>query len=102
MADELGELGYRVEWKQASTEDLQAALKEGPVIVNAGVSLVSQPARDLGGPGGTMHAMVVKGLTGEGKVLVNDPWSGKELLLEADTFGRMWEKGQKWMYRIHP
>ncbi len=38
------------------------------------------------------HALVVKGF-GKDTVVVNDPWSGKELQIPDATFTQMWSGG---------
>jgi hypothetical protein len=68
-------------------------------IVNASGD---QP-RSLDGAGSTMHAMLVIGFSQDGSgVIVNDPWSGKELTIPLDTFQKMWDKGKGGMVYIHP
>ena len=110
MTDELNDLGYKnISQKVgAGITDLKTALKDGPVIVTAGVGIVgpgtvsSSVPRAITGPGGTMHALVVKGLTEGGSVVVNDPWTGSELTFDSDTFGKMWSNGSDGMYVIRP
>jgi uncharacterized protein YukE len=109
MTDELGDLGYEnVTTKvNANLEDLKSALGSGPVIVTSGVSIVgpgtaaSGVARDITGPGGVIHAMVVKGIS-EQNVAVNDPWSGMSKDIPMDTFSKMWNNGSNGMVVIRP
>ena len=109
LTDELGELGYHniSEKAGASMDELQSALQDGPVIVTSGVKIVgpgtvaSDVPRAIEGPGGTVHAMLVKGLGAE-KVAVNDPWTGRELQFDRATFEQMWTGGSNGMYVIRP
>lgn len=109
LNDELNNLGYRNITSRTNTsmEDLKNALKDGPVIVTAGVGIVglgtvnADMPRAITGPGSVMHAMVVKGL-GEGEVLVNDPWTGSEIAFSNETFSKMWQYGGNGMYVIRP
>lgn len=103
MNDDLAELGYKnITIKtQANFEDLNSSLKDGPLIVTTGVKLVGGDVRDIQGPGNTIHAMVVKGSNAE-SVVLNDPWSGKELVFSRDVFSKMWSIGSNGMYVIRP
>lgn len=103
MNDDLAELGYKniTVKTQASFEDLNSSLKDGPLIVTTGVKLVGGDVRDIQGPGNTIHAMVVKGSNAE-SVVLNDPWSGKELVFSRDVFSKMWSIGSNGMYVIRP
>lgn len=109
LTDELGELGYHniSEKAGANMDELQSALQDGPVIVTTGVKIVgpgtvaSDVPRAIEGPGGTVHAMLVKGLGAE-KVAVNDPWTGRELQFDRATFDKMWTGGSNGMYVIRP
>ncbi|MCX6056694.1 MAG: C39 family peptidase, partial [Chloroflexi bacterium] len=54
LNDDLAELGYQSNVTTGSMEDLSTQLKDGPVIVNTGVKLLSVPARDIAStPGAT-------------------------------------------------
>ena len=109
LTDELETLGYKnVDVKiNAQYSDLQTAIKDGPVIVTAGVKLTgdgiinSSGSRTLVGPGNITHAMVVSGV-GDEQVLVNDPWSGTQVKLSKETFEKMWTRGSGGMYSIRP
>lgn len=109
MTDDLGELGYHniSEKAGASMDELQSALQDGPVIVTSGVKIAGLGSatpnvpRAIEGPGGTVHAMLVKGLGAE-KVAVNDPWTGRELQFDRATFEQMWAGGSNGMYVIRP
>nr|MBC7245779.1 C39 family peptidase [Chloroflexota bacterium] len=104
VTDELQQLGYQIPISKvnASLKELRTALQDGPVIIAAGVNLVGGKERALKGAGNTMHSMVVKGMAQEGQLVVNDPWSGKEVQIDPDTFEEMWEKGMNSMYVIRP
>ena len=109
LTDELETLGYKnIDVKiNAQYSDLQTAIKDGPVIVTAGVKLTgdgiinSSGSRALVGPGNITHAMVVSGV-GDEQVLVNDPWSGTQVKLSKETFEKMWTRGSGGMYSIRP
>jgi len=111
MRDELEELGYTgvTEQVNADWQTLAAQLEDAPVIVTVGVGLVgpgtrkSDVPRAITGPGGTVHAMVVKGLSSDGgSVIVNDPWTGRELRLSREQFDEMWARGSRGMFVIRP
>ena len=103
MNDDIGELGYQnVNLKSGATiDDLSASIKDGPVIVNAGVKLIGGEARDIQQAGNVNHAMVVKGINAE-NVVVNDPWSGAEKIFSRETFSQMWSNGGNHMILIRP
>lgn len=109
LTDELNQLGYQniAQKVGAQYSDLETALDQGPVIVTAGVKIVgpgtiwTDTPRAINGPGNTIHAMVVTGL-GESNVVVNDPWTGRELLFSKEEFSTMWDKGSKGIYVIRP
>jgi uncharacterized protein YvpB len=65
------------------------------------VVLTSLGQRRIQGPGDTIHAMVVKGCSPD-SIIVNDPWTGKELRFPQSTFEIMWKLGQNGMYMIRP
>jgi hypothetical protein len=102
LTDELNENGYNniTTEVDATMDNLKKYLADGPVIVTTGVALTSNP-RDLTGPGSTSHAMVVTGISGS-TVVVNDPWSGKEVKVPIDQFEKMWKKGQNGLFAIRP
>jgi len=106
ITDELNDLGYKNVHAQvgASLDDLKSQLSGGPVIVTGGVQLTTQNgARAIIGSGNTTHAMVVTGVSDDNAfVLVNDPWSGKQLEFPMETFQKMWDKGSKGLYAIRP
>ncbi len=104
MTDELKDLGYKnvFETAKADQQLLKDKLKEGPVIVTLGVILASNP-KAISGAGSSSHAMVVKGFSLDGEtVIVNDPWTGKELALPKSQFEAMWSKGSRGLYAIRP
>jgi uncharacterized protein YukE len=103
LEDEVKDLGYKTydASLNANMDNLKSQLSNGPVIVVAGVGITSNP-RTISGSGSTMHAMVVKGLTENNQVVVNDPWTGQELTFESATFDKMWAAGQKSMVSIRP
>lgn len=106
ITDELHDLGYKNIHPQvdASLDDLKSHLSSGPVVVTSGVQLSMQDgARAISGPGNSGHAMVVTGIADDNThVLVNDPWSGKQLEFSMETFQKMWDKGSKGLYAIRP
>jgi len=111
LTDELGDLGYKniTERTHASLQYLMDQVKDVPVIVTVGVGLVgpgstkSDVPRAITGPGNTIHAMVVKGFSPDGKtVVVNDPWTGKELQFPVEQFEDMWTRGSQGLYVIRP
>jgi len=109
VTDELESLGYlHISQKiHANLTDLKSELDNGPYIVTVGVKLAGAGKVSNGvthaiqGPGSTIHAMVLKGFSGD-SVIVNDPWAGKELSIPMDTFGSMWKLGLNGMYMIRP
>lgn len=101
MNNDLAELGYRSTVQSGSMDDLNAALKEGPVVVNTKVSLISSPARDIQPGGATNHAIVVKAINSD-MVVVNDPWSGAEKSFPRETFEKMWTGGESYMINVRP
>jgi uncharacterized protein YvpB len=109
VTDELQSLGYiHISQKlYASLADLKTELINGPLIVTVGVKLVgpgtlsSSLGRAIQGPGNTSHAMVVKGFSPD-TILVNDPWTGKELRFANQIFESMWKPGLNGMYIIRP
>jgi len=103
VTDELLSLGYQhiSEKIHATLADLKAELIKGPLIVTVGVVLTSLGQRRIQGPGDTIHAMVVKGCNPD-SIIVNDPWTGKELRFPQSTFEIMWKLGQNGMYMIRP
>ncbi len=102
LNDDLAELGYQSNVTKGSMEDLSTQLKDGPVIVNAGVKLLSVPTRDIAStPGATNHAMLVKAINAD-SVVVNDPWSGAEKVFPRETFEKLWNKGDNFMVTVRP
>ena len=103
VTDELLSLGYQhiSEKIHASLDDLKQELVKGPLIVTVGVTLASQGPRLIQGPGKTIHAFVIKGYSSDA-IILNDPWSGKELRFPEKTFEIMWKLGQNGMYMIRP
>lgn len=105
ITDELNSLGYDhiSQSVNASLQDLRTELQSSPVIVTTGVQLAgsAQIPRAITGPGSTIHAMVVKGVS-EAGVAVNDPWSGREMEIPMAIFSQMWDNGSNGMYVIRP
>lgn len=102
LTDDLHEVGYtHVETFQSNMSGLGNELKQGPVVVNVKADLFSLPERSIKEGNGYNHAMVVKGLSSD-HVLVNDPWTGKEINLPRDEFERMWKSGDQWLQTIRP
>ena len=111
LTDELNDLGYEhiTVKANASLQDLKDQVSDVPVIVTMGVGIVgpgtikSDVPRAITGPGNTIHAMVVKGFSPDGKsVVVNDPWTGKELEYPVEQFEDMWARGGRGLYVIRP
>lgn len=111
MSGELSKLGYKASWtfngdppgKVVTMSDLQSALKDGPVAVVAKVKLVGTSGKDgaIDGAGSYAHALVVKGYNKD-NVVVNDPWSGKEMQIPDSTFGQMWSGGSNAIFVVRP
>lgn len=102
LNDDLGELGYQeTRYFQSDLSGLKGELQGGPVVVNVKVNLTSLPERALGEGNGYNHAILVKGIS-ETNVLVNDPWSGKEMEIPAEKFERMWKNGDSWVQVVRP
>ena len=111
MSSELSKLGYKTSWtfngdppgKLVTLSDLQSALKDGPVAVVTKVKLIgsTSESRTIDGPGTYSHALVVKGFDTD-NVVVNDPWSGKELQIPNATFLQMWSGGSNTIFVVRP
>ncbi|OQY90391.1 MAG: hypothetical protein B6D38_03620 [Anaerolineae bacterium UTCFX1] len=101
LNDDLGELGYSSTVSAGNMDDLGAALREGPVIINSKVGLVSVPARDITPNGSINHAILVKAINAD-SVVVNDPWSGKEKVFSRTTFEKIWKGGGNYMTIVRP
>ena len=102
LDDDLGELGYKdVRYFQSDMSGLKNELKDGPLVVNVKVNLVSTPTRAVLDGNSYNHAMLVKGVS-DSNVLVNDPWSGRELEIPSDQFERMWKNGDSWVHVLRP
>jgi hypothetical protein len=91
MTDELNDLGYhnidvRV---NATLGDLKDQLAQGPVIAIVGLGNIG-------------HAIVVKGISADGTILVNDPLGGIERKYSPSGFEAIWVKGQHSLYAIRP
>lgn len=100
LDDDLGELGYRSNVIPGNMDELNAKLKEGPVIVNVGVQLENFP-RNIKQAGSTNHAMLVKAIN-TNSVVVNDPWSGSEKTFSRQIFENMWSNGENYMVIVRP
>jgi uncharacterized protein YvpB/uncharacterized protein YukE len=109
LTDELNDLGYQNITQQVGAQysDLKSALNDGPVIVTTGVKIVgpgtvwTDTPRAIQGAGNTLHAVVVTGINDE-VVVVNDPWTGKELSFSSQEFEAMWRNGSNGIYSIRP
>ncbi len=101
MNDDLAELGYKTTISSGNMDDLGTALKDGPVIVNSHVGLVSVPARDITANGSVNHAILVKAINSD-SVVVNDPWSGTEKIFPRSTFEQIWNGGSNYMILVRP
>jgi uncharacterized protein YvpB len=104
LSDELNDLGYGniTEKVGASVADLTQNLTSGPVITTLGVGLAYEPRR-LTGLGTNIHTVVVRGISENGShVIINDPWSGKQLEYPMVDFEAMWSVGGKGLYAIRP
>lgn len=102
LNDDLNELGYKdVRVLQSDLDGLKVELNNGPLVVNVKAKLISSPERTLLEGNSYDHAVLVKGISNE-NVLVNDPWSGKELEIPVDQFERMWSNGGHWTQIVRP
>lgn len=85
--------------ENATISELSADMASGPVIVvlgvtNAGTTLV---------PGPVSHSVVVVGIASDGNsVLVNDPWTARQLKLSMTDFTAMWAGGNHGIVLIRP
>lgn len=94
LQDEMEELGYRYESVTGNNtlESLQEALTTGPVVVLVYLH-------------GDTHAVVVRGIAPDGKILINDPWGGEQLKMEPEKFQKIWgsiEPDGNYMIVIRP
>lgn len=102
LNDNLNGIGYHDTRNfQSDMTGLGTELKSGPVVVNVKVGLVSVPARAIVEGNASNHSILIKGISGQ-NVLVNDPWSGKEMEIPLDQFEHMWSNGGHWMLVIRP
>ena len=102
LNDDLSELGYTAITRSGSMDDLRNFLREGPVIVNLKVDLIGLPGSGDIRLGHTYdHSVVVKGIS-DNAVLINEPWSGKEKVIDRATFEQMWGEGKNYMVIIRP
>jgi len=102
LNDDLGELGYTAPTPTGSLEDLRNLLLDGPVIANIKVDLIGTPGNGDIRMGHTSdHSVVVKGMSADA-VIINDPWSGKEKVIERTTFEQMWREGGNYLVIIRP
>jgi len=102
LNDDLGELRYTATTPTGSLEDLRNLLTEGPVIANIKVDLIGTPGNgDIRMGHSVHHSVVVKGMSDDA-VIINDPWSGKEKVIERTTFEQMWREGGNYMVIIRP
>lgn len=102
LDDDLQELGYKdFVVHQTDMSGLKTNLKDGPVVVNVKVGLVSSPERAIIEGNGYNHSIVVKGMS-DTNVLINDPWSGKEIAMPVSQFEKMWNNGENWVHIFRP
>lgn len=102
LNDDLNEIGYKVTRNfQSDMTGLKDELKTGPLVVNVKVGLTSSPERALLEGNAYNHSVLVKGVSGA-NVLINDPWSGKEMEIPSDQFERMWSNGGHWAQVVRP
>lgn len=102
ITDELQDLGYGNVSAQvdASQTDLQNHLQQGPVIATVRLDMQTN---QLTAAGSVVHAVVVKGVSGDGQtVFINDPWTGSEVLLPLADFAATWQGGSNGLYVIRP
>lgn len=102
ITDELQDLGYSNVSAQvnASQADLQNHLQQGPVIATV---MLDMKTSQLTAAGSAVHAVVVKGISGDGQtVFINDPWTGSEVLLPVADFAATWQRGSNGLYVIRP
>jgi len=80
--DELFQMGYvATDHTNATFEDLHKSVEDGPVLAVVKLGLKES---------GPNHAVVVTGITDDGLVKINDPWTGQEHIYRKDVFGRSW------------
>ena len=101
LNDDLAELGYSSDVRTGSMDDLNAALREGPVIVNTRVGLIKTSVRDITPNGSVNHALLVKAINAN-TILVNDPWGGAEKTFSRKTFEQIWKGGGNYMVIVRP
>ena len=101
MIDSMSALGYRhlSGHQGASLEELIGGLGSGPVIASVGVSLAGNTL--VAGP--VSHSIVVIGVaTDRSAVLVNDPWTGRQLKLTIASFNAIWARGNRGIALLRP
>jgi hypothetical protein len=82
LKDELEKAGYVSDDHTNSTkEELQNALKEGPVIATVKLNMATS---------GSNHSVVVSGMSDDGQVRVVDPWNGSARTYAWEEFSRSW------------
>ena len=101
LNDEMDDRGYKVNLRTGNLQELEKALKEGPLIANVKVDLTSGPARDIRPGNGYYHSVVVKGMNAD-SVVINDPWSGAEKVFSRTDFEGMWRGGGNLMLEVRP
>ena len=102
LNDDLNELGYKTtKNSQSDMNGLADELKNGPLVVNVKVKLVSAPERTMSEGNSYNHSILIKGIS-DTNVLINDPWSGKEMEIPTDQFERMWKNGGNWVQVVRP
>lgn len=81
LGDELAQLGYTATPQTDATKaELEAAVKQGPVIAVVKLFLATS---------GDNHAVVVTGMT-EDQVRINDPWTGEARTYSWADFSKSW------------
>ena len=83
VLDEVQGLGYGVTEVHANSnrEILQQALAGGPVLAIVKLNMRAT---------GDNHAVVITGISDDGQVRINDPWTGQAHTYSWDDFARSW------------
>jgi len=101
MTDSMNALGYHSlsGTTGISMATLSSKLNQGPVIATVGIAPVAGQLV----PGSIQHSIVVVGVSTDGsRVLVNDPWVGRQLSLTTAQFLSLWQRGQNGIALIRP
>ena len=83
ILDEVKGLGYGVTDVHANSnlDTLKKAVSEGPVLAIVKLGMKAT---------GTNHAVVVIGISDDGQVRINDPWTGKAHTYSWNEFSKSW------------